>query len=92
MSQLIQKIFSFDLISNVKIFAKMCLYACCTRRYTDTVIRKFNFEQLDDALRNGSILPYEVFRGCLRMDGQTMANLEIFSNSEDGGTSGKWIL
>ncbi|KAJ0540686.1 putative DNA mismatch repair protein MutS/MSH [Helianthus annuus] len=44
--------------------------------------------KLDDALRNGSIHPYEVYRGCLRMDGQTMANLEIFSNNADGGTSG----
>ncbi|XP_023736009.1 DNA mismatch repair protein MSH7 [Lactuca sativa] len=44
--------------------------------------------KLDDALKNGSILPYEVYRGCLRMDGQTMANLEIFSNNADGGTSG----
>ncbi|KAI3709518.1 hypothetical protein L2E82_39280 [Cichorium intybus] len=44
--------------------------------------------KLDDALKNGNILPYEVYRGCLRMDGQTMANLEIFSNNADGGTSG----
>nr|XP_043629130.1 DNA mismatch repair protein MSH7 [Erigeron canadensis] len=44
--------------------------------------------KLDDALRNGSILPYEVYKGCLRMDGQTMANLEIFSNTVDGGISG----
>ncbi|KAL4563948.1 hypothetical protein LXL04_027997 [Taraxacum kok-saghyz] len=44
--------------------------------------------KLDDALKNGSIQPYEVYKGCLRMDGQTMANLEIFSNSEDGGVSG----
>ncbi|KAI3670995.1 hypothetical protein L1987_87641 [Smallanthus sonchifolius] len=44
--------------------------------------------KLDDALRNGSIFPYEVYRGCLRMDGQTMANLEIFNNNADGGTSG----
>ncbi|KAJ9551139.1 hypothetical protein OSB04_015184 [Centaurea solstitialis] len=45
--------------------------------------------KLDDVLRNGSIRPYEVYKGCLRMDGQTMANLEIFSNSVDGGISGK---
>ncbi|KAL8239783.1 hypothetical protein R6Q59_016350 [Mikania micrantha] len=44
--------------------------------------------KLDDALRNGSLFPYEVYRGCLRMDGQTMVNLEIFSNNADGGTSG----
>ncbi|XP_071726754.1 DNA mismatch repair protein MSH7 [Rutidosis leptorrhynchoides] len=44
--------------------------------------------QMEDALRNGSILPYEVYKGCLRMDGPTMANLEIFSNNVDGGTSG----
>ncbi|KAK3034368.1 hypothetical protein RJ639_032266 [Escallonia herrerae] len=34
--------------------------------------------ELDDDIRNGDILPYEVYRGCLRMDGQTLANLEIF--------------
>lgn len=53
---------------------------------------KFIFEQLDNALLNGSILPYEVYKGCLRMDGQTMVNLEIFSNNVDGGTSGKLIM
>lgn len=45
-------------------------------------------EQLDDALRNGDIIPYEVYRGCLRMDGQTLVNLEIFNNNADGGPSG----
>lgn len=45
--------------------------------------------QLDDVLKNGDITPYEVYKGCLRMDGQTLVNLEIFSNSADGGTSGK---
>nr|GMC63448.1 DNA mismatch repair protein MSH7 isoform X1 [Ipomoea batatas] len=43
---------------------------------------------LDDVLRNGDILTYEVYRGFLRMDGQTLVNLEIFSNSADGGPSG----
>ncbi|GMY35996.1 DNA mismatch repair protein MSH7 isoform X2 [Fagus crenata] len=43
---------------------------------------------LDDVLRNGDILPYQVYRGCLRMDGQTLVNLEIFSNNADGGPSG----
>ncbi|XP_021903258.1 DNA mismatch repair protein MSH7 isoform X2 [Carica papaya] len=43
---------------------------------------------LDDVLRNGDILPYHVYTGCLRMDGQTMVNLEIFNNSADGGPSG----
>ncbi|XP_030516396.2 DNA mismatch repair protein MSH7 isoform X2 [Rhodamnia argentea] len=43
---------------------------------------------LDDVLKNGDITPYEVYKGCLRMDGQTLVNLEIFSNSADGGTSG----
>lgn len=56
------------------------------------MIGNFNFEQLDDVLQNGSILPYEVYRGCLRMDGKTMANLEIFSNNVDGGTSGKFSV
>ncbi|RAL37216.1 hypothetical protein DM860_004138 [Cuscuta australis] len=43
---------------------------------------------LGDALRNGDILPYEVYQGFLRMDGQTLVNLEIFNNSADGGPSG----
>ncbi len=47
--------------------------------------------QLDDVLRNGDILPYQVYRGCLRMDGQTLVNLEIFSNNADGGPSGKFL-
>ncbi|KAJ4708411.1 DNA mismatch repair protein [Melia azedarach] len=43
---------------------------------------------LDDVLRNGDILPYQVYRDCLRMDGQTLVNLEIFYNNADGGSSG----
>ncbi|KAL0013929.1 hypothetical protein SO802_000998 [Lithocarpus litseifolius] len=43
---------------------------------------------LDDVLRNGDVLPYQVYRGCLRIDGQTLVNLEIFSNNADGGPSG----
>lgn len=48
------------------------------------------FLQLDDVLRNGDVLPYEVYKGCLKMDGQTLINLEVFNNSADGGTSGKF--
>ncbi|KDP33650.1 hypothetical protein JCGZ_07221 [Jatropha curcas] len=43
---------------------------------------------LDDVLRNGDIQPYQVYTGCLRMDGQTLINLEIFNNNADGGLSG----
>ncbi|XAR53316.1 hypothetical protein NMG60_11021836 [Bertholletia excelsa] len=43
---------------------------------------------LDDVLRNGDILAYQVYKGCLRLDGQTLVNLEIFSNNADGGPSG----
>ncbi|XP_062200486.1 DNA mismatch repair protein MSH7 [Phragmites australis] len=43
---------------------------------------------LHDALKNGEVLPYHVYKTCLRMDGQTLVNLEIFSNSFDGGPSG----
>lgn len=50
-----------------------------------------DFEQLDDAIRNGDIIPYQLYRGCLRMDGQTLINLEIFSNTADGSSSGKCI-
>ncbi|KAL6848057.1 hypothetical protein ACP4OV_022185 [Aristida adscensionis] len=43
---------------------------------------------LIDALRNGEVLPYHVYKTCLRMDGQTLVNLEIFRNNFDGGPSG----
>ncbi|KAK1396879.1 DNA mismatch repair protein MSH7 [Heracleum sosnowskyi] len=43
---------------------------------------------LDDAIRNGDIIPYQLYRGCLRMDGQTLTNLEIFNNTADGSSSG----
>lgn len=43
---------------------------------------------LEDALKNGEVLPYHVYKTCLRMDGQTLVNLEIFSNNFDGGSSG----
>ncbi|XP_072964211.1 DNA mismatch repair protein MSH7 isoform X1 [Typha angustifolia] len=43
---------------------------------------------LEDVLRNGEILPYHVYKSCLRMDGQTLVNLEIFCNNIDGGLSG----
>lgn len=49
------------------------------------------FIQLDDVLRNGDLLPYQVYRGCLKMDGQTLVNLEIFSNNADGGPAGKCL-
>lgn len=37
-------------------------------------------------------MPYQVYSGCLRIDGQTLVNLEIFSNNADGGSSGKFSL
>ncbi|GJW30014.1 hypothetical protein Tco_0046889 [Tanacetum coccineum] len=46
----------------------------------------------NDATRNGSILSYEVYRGCLGKDGHIMANLEMVTDSEDGGTTGKLML
>lgn len=49
------------------------------------------FVQLDDVLRSGDVFPYQVYKGCLRMDGQTLMNLEIFSNNADGGASGKFL-
>ncbi|KAF8707212.1 hypothetical protein HU200_030459 [Digitaria exilis] len=42
---------------------------------------------LHDALKNGEVLPYHD-KTCLRMDGQTLVNLEIFGNNFDGGSSG----
>ncbi|KAI4347142.1 hypothetical protein L6164_007984 [Bauhinia variegata] len=43
---------------------------------------------LDDLLQNGDIHPYQVYRGFLKMDGQTLVNLEVFSNNAEGGPSG----
>ncbi|GJN05607.1 hypothetical protein PR202_ga23254 [Eleusine coracana subsp. coracana] len=43
---------------------------------------------LDNALTNGEIRPYHVYQTCLRMNGQTLMNLEIFRNNFDGGSSG----
>ncbi|XP_021723674.1 DNA mismatch repair protein MSH7-like [Chenopodium quinoa] len=43
---------------------------------------------LDDVLCYGAVLPYQVYRGCLRMDGQTLINLEVFQNNADGGSAG----
>ncbi|KAK4781239.1 hypothetical protein SAY87_017345 [Trapa incisa] len=42
----------------------------------------------DDILKNGDVLPCQVYKSCLRMDGQTLVNLDIFNNNADGGTSG----
>ncbi|KAH1234250.1 DNA mismatch repair protein MSH7 [Glycine max] len=39
---------------------------------------------LNDALQNGDLYTYQVYRGCLKMDGPTMINLELFVNNEDG--------
>ncbi|XP_061366489.1 DNA mismatch repair protein MSH7 [Gastrolobium bilobum] len=47
---------------------------------------------LDDILQNGDIYPYQVYRGCLKMDGPTLINLEIFGNNADGGKSGKYMF
>ncbi|WZZ28123.1 hypothetical protein YC2023_011524 [Brassica napus] len=47
--------------------------------------------KLEDVLKNGDIHPYKVYSGCLRIDGQTMVNLEIFNNSFDGGTLYKFL-
>ncbi|KAK4391641.1 DNA mismatch repair protein MSH7 [Sesamum angolense] len=46
---------------------------------------------LNDVIRNGDILSYEVYKGFLRMDGQTLVNLEIFNNNADGGTLYKYL-
>lgn len=48
--------------------------------------------QLSDVLKNGDVSSYEVYRVCLRMDGQTLVNLEIFNNNIDGSASGKYFV
>lgn len=42
----------------------------------------------DNLLRNGAVSSYEVYKGSLRLDGQTLSNLEIFNNNADGGKEG----
>ncbi|KAE8682862.1 DNA mismatch repair protein MSH7 [Hibiscus syriacus] len=42
-------------------------------------------------LMSGDVFPYQVYQGCLRIDGQTLVNLEIFSNNADGGTLYKYL-
>ncbi|KAE8735369.1 DNA mismatch repair protein MSH7 [Hibiscus syriacus] len=46
---------------------------------------------LESILQSGDVLPYQVYQGCLRIDGQTLVNLEIFSNNADGGTLYKYL-
>ena len=46
-------------------------------------------EQLDDTLHNGDVYSYQLYKGCLRMDGQTLVNLEIFNNNADVAQAGK---
>ncbi|XP_014496504.1 DNA mismatch repair protein MSH7 [Vigna radiata var. radiata] len=43
---------------------------------------------LDDVLQSGDLYSYQVYRGCVKMDGPTMMNLELFVNNEDGSKSG----
>ncbi|KAH7287690.1 hypothetical protein KP509_32G069600 [Ceratopteris richardii] len=44
--------------------------------------------KLGSLLENGYLAAYEVYKGSLRLDGQTLSNLEIFNNNADGGESG----
>nr|XP_007152815.1 hypothetical protein PHAVU_004G162000g [Phaseolus vulgaris]ESW24809.1 hypothetical protein PHAVU_004G162000g [Phaseolus vulgaris] len=48
------------------------------------LIGHLNRLMLDDVLQSGDLYPYQVYRGCLKMDGPTMINLELFVNNEDG--------
>lgn len=41
-----------------------------------------------ELLPNGFLCPYEVFKGSLRLDGQTVSNLELLENRDDGGKAG----
>ncbi|XP_020582500.1 DNA mismatch repair protein MSH7 isoform X2 [Phalaenopsis equestris] len=52
------------------------------------LIGHVNRLKLDDALCNGELLSYHLYKGCLRLDGQALVNLEIFGNNFDGGLSG----
>lgn len=42
----------------------------------------------EELLKEGLLAPYKVYGGSLRLDGQTLSNLEIFKNNADGGKSG----
>ncbi|KAL2612521.1 hypothetical protein R1flu_024213 [Riccia fluitans] len=42
----------------------------------------------NELLPNGLLCPYEVFKGSLRLDGQTVSNLELLENRDNGGTAG----
>ncbi|GAU17462.1 hypothetical protein TSUD_143160 [Trifolium subterraneum] len=55
------------------------------------LIGHLNRLMLDEILQNGDIYPYQVYKGCLKMDGPTYINLEIFGNSDDGGTLYKYL-
>ncbi|KAK8914031.1 DNA mismatch repair protein MSH7 [Platanthera zijinensis] len=52
------------------------------------LIDHVNRLKLCDALHNGELLSYHLYKGCLRLDGQALVNLEIFWNNFDGGLSG----
>lgn len=43
----------------------------------------------DELLPNGVLSPYEIYKGSLRLDGQTVDNLELLQNRSDGGTRGE---
>ncbi len=42
-----------------------------------------------ELLPSGVLLPYEVYRGALRLDGDTIVNLELLENRDDGGRTGE---
>ena len=46
----------------------------------------------EELLPNGVLLSYEVFRGSLRLDGQSIANLELLENKDDGGRAGETLF
>jgi hypothetical protein len=42
-----------------------------------------------ELLPSGLLLSYEVYRGALRLDGDTIVNLELLENRDDGGRAGQ---
>lgn len=46
----------------------------------------------DELLPNGVLLSYEVFRGSLRLDGQSIVNLELLENKDDGSRAGQYTF
>jgi hypothetical protein len=46
----------------------------------------------EELLSNAVLLSYEVFQGLLRIDGQSIENLELLENKDDRGWPGQTLF